>query len=182
LLRLPGIHPRYEIIAAPAAAIALWEKLRADAMAVGSSAWAWHDVMVGLPAVLPETREEFVPQMANLELVQGVNFKKGCYPGQEIVARMQYLGRLKQRMYRAHAPLDAVAAGTPIFAPGASGQSVGKVVDAQAAPEEGVDLLAVIQIAAAEAGELYVGADNGPRLTVASLPYPLATAQTQKVS
>jgi len=182
LLRLPGIHPRFEIVAPPAQAIALWDTLRAAAMPVGAEAWTWHDIMAGLPSVLPETREEFVPQMANLELVDGVNFKKGCYPGQEIVARMQYLGRLKQRMVRAHAAGEVVSAGTPIFAPGAGGQAVGKVVDAQASPEDGIDLLAVIQLTAIEAGELHLGSETGPRLALAPLPYTLGAAPSQKVS
>jgi tRNA-modifying protein YgfZ len=182
LLRLPGIQPRFEIIALAPAAIGLWEKLRSNAVPVGFAAWSWHDIMAGIPTVLPQTREEFVPQMANLELIRGVNFKKGCYPGQEIVARMQYLGRLKQRMYRAQVAADAVTPGTPIFAPGTGGQSVGTVVDAQPAPEQGTDLLAVIQIAAAAAGELRLGSDSGARLDIAPLPYPLATPQTQKAS
>jgi hypothetical protein len=181
LLRLPGIHPRFELIAPLAPAIALWDQLRTVALPVGADAWAWHDIMAGVPSVLPQTREEFVPQMANLELVDGVNFKKGCYPGQEIVARMQYLGRLKQRMVRAHVPSEVVPAGTPIFAPGASGQAVGKVVDAQESPDDGVDLLAVIQLAAIEAGELHLGSETGARLTIASLPYTLE-APSQRVS
>jgi folate-binding protein YgfZ len=182
LLRLPGMHPRFQLIAPPARAMALWDELRAGATPVGTDAWAWHDIMAGLPSVQPQTREEFVPQMANLELIGGVNFKKGCYPGQEIVARMQYLGRLKQRMLRAHAPGDVVPAGTPVFAPGTSGQSVGQVVDAQESPDDGIDLLAVIQLAAVEAGELHLGSENGPRLEIASLPYTLDAAEPQKVS
>jgi len=182
LLRLPGIHPRFEIVAPPAEATALWEKLCTQAIPVGPSAWSWHDIMAGVPTVLPPTREEFVPQMVNLELIGGVHFKKGCYPGQEIVARMQYLGRLKQRMWRAHVEGDAPAPGSAIHAPGANGQSVGTVVDAQASPDGGADLLAVIQIAAAEAGELHLGTDNGPRLNILPLPYSLGTTTTQQAS
>lgn len=182
LLRLPGIHPRFEIVAPPDTAIALWSKLANDAMPVGTDAWFWHDVMAGVPTVLPETREAFIPQMANLEIVGGVNFKKGCYPGQEIVARMQYLGRLKQRMYRAHAETEAIAPGTPIYAPNANEQSVGTVVDARPSPTSGVDLLAVIQIAAVDAGELRLGGQEGTPLTEVVPPYSLDTAETQKAS
>ena len=134
IVRVAGTHPRFEVIAPPQAAIALWDKLRADAQPVSSDAWTWHDIMAGLPIVLPATREAFVPQMANLELVGGVNFKKGCYPGQEIVARMQYLGRLKQRMYRAHVASEAPAPGVSLYAPG-SDQSAGTVVDARPSPD-----------------------------------------------
>lgn len=182
LLRLSGIHPRFEIVAPPTEAMALWEKLSAHAVAVSPAGWSWHDIMAGVPTVLPPTREAFVPQMANLELIGGVHFKKGCYPGQEIVARMQYLGRLKQRMWRAHVDGAAPVPGTAIHAPGANGQSVGSVVDAQESPEGGADLLAVIQIAAAESGELYLGTPDGPRLTILPLPYPLAAATAQQAS
>jgi hypothetical protein len=182
LLRLPGIHPRFEIVAPPAEAMALWEKLGAHVLATGPAAWSWHDIMAGVPTVLPATREAFVPQMANLELIGGVHFKKGCYPGQEIVARMQYLGRLKQRMVRAHVVGDVPPPGAPIFAPGANGQSVGTVVDAQVSPDGGADLLAVIQIAAVESGELRLGAEEGPPLSVLPLPYALATPPAQRVS
>jgi len=181
IVRVAGIHPRFEIIAPPSVAISLWDKLRVQCRLVGSDAWAWHDIMAGLPAVLPATREAFVPQMANLELVGGVNFKKGCYPGQEIVARMQYLGRLKQRMYRAHAPGEPPVPGTALYAQG-SEQSVGAVVDARPAPESGSDLLAVIQIAAVDGGDLRLGSADGPKLSVTSPPYSFEASHTQKAS
>lgn len=174
IISLPGPHPRYEVIAPTAAVEKLWESLKSKAAPVGPAVWAWLDIMAGIPSVHPETNEEFVPQMANLEAVGGVNFKKGCYPGQEIVARMQYLGKLKQRMYRAHfAGETAPRPGDAIFAPDFPGQSAGTVVEAQASPDGGYDLLAVIQISSAEAGELHFGSETGPRLTLHSLPYSL---------
>lgn len=173
LLRLPGVQPRFEIVAPIEDATTLWEKLRRSAVPAGSGIWAWHDIMAGLPTVLPATSDAFVPQMANLELVGGVSFNKGCYPGQEIVARMQYLGRLKQRMACAHVAAEAPAAGTPIFAPDRPGQSVGTVVDAQPSPAEGSDLLAVIQTSSVQAGELHLGGETGPRLEIQPLPYSL---------
>lgn len=177
IIRLPGPHPRFEIVAPANAAIKVWEQLKNQAMPVGPPVWAWLEIMAGLPSVYPETNEEFVPQMANLEVVGGVNFKKGCYPGQEIVARMQYLGRLKQRMYRAHIEGDTrPRPGDSIFAPDFPGQSAGTVVDAQPSPESGYDLLAVVQISSADAGELHLGSETGPRLSLQNLPYPVATA------
>jgi len=101
-----------------------------------------------------------------------VHFKKGCYPGQEIVARMQYLGKLKQRMYRAHAA-DTAHAGDAIYAPDFPGQSAGTVVDAQPAPDGGHDLLIVVQISSAANGALHLYSENGPQLLIQSLPYPL---------
>ena len=103
-----------------------------------------------------------------------MNFKKGCYPGQEIVARMQYLGKLKQRMYRARVETEvAPRPGDAIYAPDFPGQSAGTVVDAQPSPEGGYDLLAVIQISSAAAGELHAVNETGPRLALQSLPYSI---------
>ncbi len=172
IMSLPGPHPRFQIVAPASVAINLWEGLKAKATPVGPPIWAWLDIMAGIPTVLPETSEAFVPQMANLELVGGVHFKKGCYPGQEIVARMQYLGKLKQRMYRAHAT-DVAHAGDAIYAPDFPGQSAGTVVDAQTAPDGGQDLLIVAQITSAANGELHLRSENGPQLVLQSLPYPL---------
>ena len=177
ILRLPGPHPRFEIIVPFASATKLWESFRSQAQPVGPSAWAWLDIMAGIPSVYPETSEAFVPQMANLEVVGGVSFKKGCYPGQEIVARMQYLGRLKQRMYRAHVEGDTLPRpGDSIFATDFPGQSAGTVVAAQPAPDNGFDLLAVIQISSADAGKLHLGSETGPTLALQSLPYTFPPA------
>ena len=82
------------------------------------NAWTLADIRAGLPTVFENTVEAFVPQMANLQLVGGVSFTKGCYTGQEIVARMQYLGKLKRRMYLAHVDsAEAPTAGDPLFSP-----------------------------------------------------------------
>ena len=177
IISLPGPHPRYEIIAPTAVVEKLWESLKSKATPVGPAVWAWLDIMAGIPSVHLGTSEEFVPQMANLEAVGGVNFKKGCYPGQEIVARMQYLGKLKQRMYRAHfADETAPRPGDAIFAPDFPGQSAGMVVEAQPSPDGGYDLLAVIQISSAAAGELHFGSETGPKLSLQPLPYSVSTA------
>ena len=174
IAKLPGPHPRFEIIAPTDTATKLWSNLQTGATPVGPSVWTWLDIMAGIPGVHPETSEAFVPQMANLELVGGVNFKKGCYPGQEIVARMQYLGKLKQRMYRARVESDNLPRpGDVIFAPDFPGQSAGTVVIAQPAPDNGFDLLAVIQIGSAATGELHLGSESGPRLSLQNLPYPV---------
>ena len=174
ILSLPGPLPRFQIVAPADAAMQLWGDLKAKATPSGPPVWAWLDIMAGIPSVLPETHEAFVPQMANLEAVGGVNFKKGCYPGQEIVARMQYLGKLKQRMYRAHVNDDvAPRPGDAIHAPDFPGQAAGTVVDAQPSPEGGYDMLAVIQISSAAAGELHWTNATGPKLTLQPLPYSL---------
>lgn len=172
ILRLRGPHPRFQIVGPYADIERLWSQLALTP--IGAGAWAWLDIMAAVPIVLPATVEAFVPQMTNLELIGGVNFKKGCYPGQEIVARTHYLGRLKQRMYRAHVESAQVPqSGDPIFAPNFGEQAAGTVVDAQPAPDGGHDLLAVVQIASADAGMLSLHKPDGPRLTLHPLPYAL---------
>ncbi|MDQ7989726.1 MAG: folate-binding protein [Candidatus Dactylopiibacterium sp.] len=171
VIRLDG--ERYILDVAAGAAEALWQTLAtAGARPAGSAAWRWLDIQAGLPLVDAQTQDEFIAQMLNFELLGGVNFKKGCYPGQEIVARTQYLGKLKKRMFRLHAASDtAPASGTDLYAPAFGEQSCGKVVSAQPAPTGGFDLLAVAQIAAFEGGELHLAAPDGARLTLATLPY-----------
>jgi len=93
---------RFQVSTNAQYAPALWQSLGQHAQPVGSVCWDWLSIRAVIPVVLPQTQEQFVPQMVNLELLGGVSFKKGCYPGQEIVARMQYLGKLKRRMYLAH--------------------------------------------------------------------------------
>ncbi|BCQ60070.1 tRNA-modifying protein YgfZ [Pseudomonas sp. Boi14] len=111
--------------------------------------WLLGQVRAGLGQVMPETRELFIPQMLNLQAVGGVSFKKGCYTGQEIVARMQYLGKLKRRLYRLALPGDTLPApGTALFAP-SHNSAIGEVVLAARA-QQGVELLAVLQAEAVE--------------------------------
>jgi hypothetical protein len=176
VLRLPGPHPRFELIAPLEPARALWSRLAAHCRAVGPGTWRWLDIQAGIPSVWPGTVEEFVPQMANLELVGGVSFKKGCYPGQEIVARMHYLGTLKQRMVRAHldeATATCPAPGSKLYASEFGDQAAGTVVDAQPSPRGGCELLAVAQLTAIQGGGLRLATPNGPVLELVALPYPL---------
>ena len=89
---------RFEIVTTPEHAPKLWEHLRKYAMPVGSFCWDWLEIKAGIPVITPATQEQFVPQMTNLEAIGGISFQKGCYPGQEIVSRTQYLGKIKRRM------------------------------------------------------------------------------------
>ena len=165
---------RFQLNATPQHAAVLWQKLSADAKPAGSACWDWLNIRAGIPVILPQTQEEFVPQMANLDLIGAVNFKKGCYPGQEIVARMQYLGKNKRRMYLAHVDADvAPQAGAELFSAEMEGQSCGMVVNVQAAPNSGYDLLAVIQIASRDAFPVHLGGLNGTRLHFQPLPYSM---------
>jgi hypothetical protein len=173
LLRLPGPHPRFEMIAGLEAGQRLWTTLAGQAVAVGASAWSWLDIAAGIPTLLPGTIDEFIPQMVNLDLLGGVSFQKGCYPGQEIVARVHHLGRVKQRLYLAHVAVDSrPAVATPIYG-AISDQSVGRLVNAQPAPTGGYDLTAVINLDQLET-PLHLGDWQGPRLTLQELPYSTA--------
>jgi folate-binding protein YgfZ len=174
-LRCAGPTPRFELIGPPEALQSLWTTLAAHAKPVGTDAWWLFEILSGVPQVFKASLEEFVPQMVNLPAVGGVSFQKGCYPGQEIVARMHYLGTLKRRMYLARIATDEPPApATPLYEGGADAtQSVGNVVYAQRAPEGGCAALAVLVIAAAERGTIHVSSNTGPALTLGELPYAL---------
>lgn len=141
---------------------------------LGSSAvWWWSEVTAAVPTVFAATQEKFVPQMINLEVLGGVSFRKGCYPGQEIVARSQYLGKLKRRMQVAHAGGALVpAAGSDVFH-SAQPEPVGTVVMSATAPGGGVDLLIEVPVDRLESGSLHLGSSTGARLNVGTLPYAL---------
>jgi folate-binding protein YgfZ len=165
---------RFQIVTAPQQAQTLWQQLGTTAKPVGSPCWDWLNIRAGIPVILPQTQEAFVPQMANLDLTGAVNFKKGCYPGQEIVARMQYLGKNKRRMYLAHVEGDvAPQPGAELFSMEMEGQSCGLVANAAAAPGGGYDVLAVVQIASHDAFPVHLGALTGARLQFQPLPYPI---------
>lgn len=134
--------------------------------------WLLGQVRAGIGQVMPATRELFIPQMLNLQAIGGVSFKKGCYTGQEIVARMQYLGKLKRRLYRLCLPAGNLPEpGTPLFSP-THGSSIGEVVIAARA-EQQIELLAVLQAEAAEGGDIHLGTLEGPGLQLLDLPYQL---------
>jgi folate-binding protein YgfZ len=136
--------------------------------------WWWSEIMAALPTVFAATQEKFVPQMINFEVLGGVNFRKGCYPGQEVVARSQYLGKLKRRMQRAHvaASAAAVAAAADVFHADAE-QPVGTVVLAAPAPRGGTDLLFEAPIDRLQSGTLHLEGRAGPALALRGLPYDL---------
>ena len=134
--------------------------------------WLLGQIRAGIGQVMGPTREVFIPQMINLQAVGGVSFKKGCYTGQEIVARMQYLGKLKRRQYRLSLEEgEAPAPGSEIFSP-VHASSVGEVVIA-ASTGKGCELLAVLSADSVEDDNLHLGSLEGPRLTLLSLPYEL---------
>lgn len=166
---------RYLLALTPAAAIELWPQLAAQATPAGVAAWRWLEIAAGQPRVVAATQEAFVPQMMNMELpaVGGVSFTKGCYPGQEIVARTQYLGKVKRRMYRARID-QALPPGTEVFTAESGEQHCGALVTVAPAPAGGHECLVVVQSSGAEAGEVFAGKPGGPpRLTLLAQPYDI---------
>ncbi len=174
LIRLPDAEgqPRWLWIGPAAEA----DALLAGLPALAAAAWAWLEVSSGVAPVVAATAGQFVPQMLNYELVGGVDFKKGCYPGQEIVARSHYLGKLKRRAFLLAGDAPALP-GQEVFWSGDAGQPAGQVAMAAAAPDgSGWRLIAELKIAATDpgAGRLHLGAADGPALTLLPLPYALA--------
>jgi tRNA-modifying protein YgfZ len=144
--------------------------------ALDANAWSWLEVASGVPRIVAATVEKFVPQMVNLELVGGVNFQKGCYPGQEVVARSQYRGTVKRRAF----VFESTAAATPaqeIFHSADREQPAGMVANAASWNGQHL-LLAEVKLAALGGGTLHLGSADGPLLTRADMPYavPLEAA------
>ncbi|MDP2761159.1 MAG: folate-binding protein YgfZ [Sideroxyarcus sp.] len=165
---------RYQIAATVERALALWPALQTAATAAGANCWDWLDIRAGIPFILPATQEAFVPQMVNFEVIGGVNFKKGCYPGQEVVARMHYLGKPKRRMYLARVMTDeTIQAGDELFSAAHADQACGKVVHAARAAHGGFELLAVVQTDVVADFPVHLNALTGPRLEFEPMPYTL---------
>jgi hypothetical protein len=158
----------------PTSAIKRWPDLIIDRKITGLATWHWLEIAAGQPRVITATQEAFVPQMLNMELpaVAGVSFTKGCYPGQEIVARTHYLGKVKRRMFRARLT-KLTTPGTHVYAPETGDQPCGAVVSIAPSPEGGFECLVSVQSTAVAAGEVHLGTPDGEQLTFLSLPYSL---------
>jgi folate-binding protein YgfZ len=167
--------PRYQWLLSPANAAAVLPALRTTLALGGSQAWQLSAIHAGIPQITTKTQEQFVPQMVNFELLGGVNFKKGCYPGQEIVARSQYLGKLKRRTQLVTIDGAQARPGDEVFALSDPGQPCGMVVNAAPNGEGGVDALVEIKLAALEdwLGNIRLGSADGPPLALKQMPYPL---------
>jgi tRNA-modifying protein YgfZ len=179
LAGLPG--GRFIAIVVSEQARALRDRLAACATTAGFASWQWLTIRAGVPMILPATQDQFIPQMLNWDALGGVSFQKGCYAGQEIIARTQYLGRLKERLILAHADFEeAPDPGTRVFSASFGEQPCGTVINAAAAPGGGSDLLAVCQIAAAASADLRLGAPGGPALSLLALPYEVPAAAPRR--
>lgn len=173
IIRIPGDRLRLQMIGDTESILAAWQQAAEHATPTNQNAWHLLDIRAGLPTVYAATSEAFVPQMANMQLVNGVNFSKGCYTGQEVVARMQYLGKLKRRMYRMHIAAAQMPQIGDDFHPKntESKQSIGKIADIAPNPEGGYEALVIGQISNIEADDLQLATMPEAQIRRLNLPY-----------
>ena len=164
---------RYQWLTSADTALDIVPSLRATLALGGTDAWQLSEIHAGIPTITPRTQEQFVPQMINYELIGGVNFKKGCYPGQEIVARSQYLGKLKRRTALASIDSPGASAGDEVFDVADPDQPCGMVVNAAPNGAGGVDALVELKLASLEQGDIRLGSASGARLAFKPMPYAL---------
>ncbi len=157
-------------------AIAAWPSLIEKLTPVHSRVWRLGEIEAGIPQITLATQEQFVPQMINFEVIGGVNFKKGCYPGQEIVARSQYLGKLKRRAVIARIASADVTAGMEVFSSVDPAQPCGMIINAENSTSDTSICLLEIKLAALENGTVHLGSADGASLTFLALPYAMPDA------
>jgi folate-binding protein YgfZ len=145
-----------------------------------SEAWNWLEIQSAIPRITQATFEQFVPQMINMESLKGIDFQKGCYPGQEVVARSQYRGTIKRRLHVAHLNHQAdhqaeILPGNEIFHSEDPSQPCGMVVLAAPHPlvKDRVDIQVECKLEALQSGSVHLGSATGPALSFSALPYPL---------
>lgn len=152
---------RFVIALQQSSAPVVWQKLSAKAKPAGLPVWRWLDIQAGFPLVTAATKEEFVPQMADFEKLGGVSFHKGCYPGQEIVARTQYLGKVKRHLFRVKGE-QVLVPGTDLHSPDNPDTASGMIVSGAPSPAGGYEALAVVQSNFAD--NLRLGSREGPKI------------------
>jgi hypothetical protein len=172
---------RVLVVASPDAADGLATRLGSIATPADESAWRWLAIRAGVAEVRLATQERHVAQTANWDANGGLSFTKGCFPGQEIVARTQHLGILKERAHPFNVDAPPPPAGTPVYSSAFGEQACGSVVDAVAMPGGGSDLLAIVQTKAIDAGDARLGAPDGPPLRRLPLPYELPSSVPKRV-
>jgi hypothetical protein len=179
LIRVPDAlgRLRYLWIGPKAQVESLLPSLDEKLTRVSAAVWDWLDIRAGEPRITQPVVEQFVPQMVNFDVLGAVNFRKGCYPGQEVVARSQYRGTIKRRTSLANVDgeLANVRPGAELFHSDDPGQPCGMIVNAASAQGGGVDLLVEIKLAALENGSVHLGAADGPALRFLALPYGFPT-------
>ncbi len=170
-IRLPGVSPRLVLYGPPDRLAPLWRRLAPAAPPAGAPAWDFLDITAGLPQVFAATSGKFIPLTLNLEVLGGISFSKGCYTGQEIIARMRYRGHLRQRMYIGRADTaDVPPPGARLALEGAE-MSAGEVVQAAPHPEGGVVFTAVTQMELAQTDRVHLLSAAGPAVRWSRPPY-----------
>ena len=174
IIKLAGTLPRYEVHGTVEKVKELWEKLQKNAVTIGENSWNLLTIRAAIPEIVSETVEAFVPQMVNLQAINSLSFTKGCYPGQEVVARMHYLGKLKRRLYIGSTESDSLPiSGESIMTSDENEQKIGQIVTASWSKDKNVEFLAVLQIEKAEKEVLHIGSNTGPLVQLIDLPYSL---------
>lgn len=169
-IRLTGLPPRAIVIAEQEILQGLWQRLSRRVAPVTPQAWTMLDILAGVPWLNRSSSEKYLPQMLNLQCLGGVSFNKGCYPGQEVIARLRYRGQLKRRLYLALAKTRALAEpGSAVYD---DTDAIGEVLFASPHPE-GAVLLAVLPLAYGEQGDIFLHHPGGMALRLQDLPYAL---------
>jgi hypothetical protein len=171
---LPGPAPAFLVVVPPDSAAAAWQAAAEHARPVGRAPWTLARIRAGVPDPGAPVSEAFIPQELNLEPLGAISYTKGCYTGQEVVARTKHLGRLKRRLYRAAAP-EVPAAGAAVHAP-EDDQARGRIVGAAPSPDGGGEVLAVLRIDTADAGSVLTAEGGSGPLDLRELPYPAPEA------
>ena len=164
--------PRYQIVGNTEQAKTIWQALKKDCKPVGKACWEWLEIQAGIPDVYLSTQEEFVPQMLNLDALNAINYKKGCYTGQEIVARTHYLGKVKRRTQLAHVASDSCPTiGDDVV--DANQQAIGKIVRCAPAMDTGFVVLVECRLESVALADIYW---NNIALSIKQLPYSLESS------
>ena len=171
LIRVPGLSPRFELVGSATSMAALWTKLSSHLWPHPESTWLLGAMTAGVPNVRSDTADEYLPQMLNLELIGGVDFNKGCYPGQEIVARAHYLGKVKRRMYLIEIHADTPPSrGTPLI-DATTGQTLGKIVEIIPKVDGDYLALAVNSVSCVDSGDVRLATQRGPTVQLSAFSY-----------
>jgi len=172
VIMLVSENTRMLLISTPKQATNTWNNISDKCIPSNHETWDLIDIQHGIPHVSAETSEAFIPQMVNLELIGGVNFQKGCYPGQEIVARTHYLGKPNRRMYRITIESETCpSSGDNIYSKVDGEQPVGKIVSAQKINSDTYQALAVLRIEKEHDDQLHLGVTSNTKIIMNDLPY-----------
>ena len=172
IIKIPGVEPRFEAIGELDDAISLWQKLNVRAAPVSGEIWDYLNIASGLPVVTQKSQEAWIPQMLNLQIINGVSFKKGCFPGQEIVARLKYLGKNKRRTFRLEIATDKIPDIGELILADDEAVEAGKVLNSALNPDGKAEVLAVLKIAMAEK-PLFLGDTTKATAKLLELPFSI---------